>query len=100
MEGMVILRGTEEIKGTKMVATGDIAKTANEIYTIVKKGDTNGDGYVKANDYLIIKDYIMETGNVILKGIYKEAADVTGDNKVKANDYLKIKDYIMYDIDI
>ena len=42
----------------------------------------------------------METGNVILKGIYKEAADVTGDNKVKANDYLKIKDYIMYDIDI
>ena len=42
----------------------------------------------------------METGNAILKGIYKEAADVTGDNKVKANDYLKIKDYIMYDIDI
>ena len=27
-------------------------------YTIVKKGDSTGDGYVKANDYLIIKDSV------------------------------------------
>ena len=79
-----------------MVATGDIASIGSEKYTIVKKGDSTGDGYVKANDYLIIKDYIMETGTAKLEGVFKMAADVTGDNQVKANDYLKIKDHIMY----
>ena len=83
-----------------MVATGDIASIGDEKYTIVKKGDCNGDGYVKANDYLIIKDYIMETGTAKLQGAYKHAADVTGDSQVKANDYLKIKDHIMYGVEV
>lgn len=60
------------------------------------KGDCNGDGLILANDYLIIKDYIMEEGTSRLHGINFEAADVTGDKKALANDYLKIKDYIMY----
>ena len=98
--GAVIERKGEIISGNTMVATGDIATIGNEKYTIVKKGDSTGDGYVKANDYLIIKDYIMETGTANLTGPYKAAADVTGDSQVKANDYLKIKDHIMYGVEV
>ncbi len=94
--GAIITRDEKLITGNEMVATGDIASIGSEKYTIVKKGDSTGDGYVKANDYLIIKDYIMETGTAKLEGVFKMAADVTGDNQVKANDYLKIKDHIMY----
>ena len=68
-------------------------------YIIVKRGDANGDGYVKANDYLIIKDYIIGA-NSQLKNEYLQAADVTNDKSVKANDYLKIKDHIMYGVEI
>lgn len=96
----VITRNDKVITGNSVIATGDIASMGNSKYTIVKKGDSTGDGYVKANDYLIIKDYIMETGTAKLEGAFKMAADVTGDNQVKANDYLKIKDHIMYEIDI
>ena len=99
IEGEVTRNG-EIIKGNVMLATGDIATIGNVKYTIVKKGDCNGDGYVKANDYLIIKDYIMETGTAKLEGAYKTAADVTGDSQVKANDYLKIKDHIMYGVEV
>ena len=88
------------ISGEQVIATGDIANMGGTKYTIVKKGDSTGDGYVKANDYLIIKDYIMETGTAKLEGAFKMAADVTGDNQVKANDYLKIKDHIMYGIEL
>lgn len=96
----VITRDDKVITGSSVIATGDIASMGDTKYTIVKKGDSTGDGYVKANDYLIIKDYIMETGTAKLEGAFKMAADVTGDNQVKANDYLKIKDHIMYGIDI
>ena len=96
----IIKRKDTTITGNMMVATGDIATIEDIEYTIVKKGDCNGDGYVKANDYLIIKDYIMETGTAKLDGAYKIAADVTGDNLVKANDYLKIKDHIMYGVEV
>lgn len=100
LSNATITRGDKVISGEQVIATGDIANMGGTKYTIVKKGDSTGDGYVKANDYLIIKDYIMETGTAKLKGAFKMAADVTGDNQVKANDYLKIKDHIMYGIEL
>lgn len=100
LSNATITRGDKVISGEQVIATGDIANMGGTKYTIVKKGDSTGDGYVKANDYLIIKDYIMETGTAKLEGAFKMAADVTGDNQVKANDYLKIKDHIMYGIEL
>lgn len=100
LSNATITRGDKLISGEQVIATGDIANMGGTKYTIVKKGDSTGDGYVKANDYLIIKDYIMETGTAKLEGAFKMAADVTGDNQVKANDYLKIKDHIMYGIEL
>ena len=100
LSNATITRGDKLISGEQVIATGDIANMGGTKYTIVKKGDSTGDGYVKANDYLIIKDYIMETGTAKLEGAFKMAADVTGDSQVKANDYLKIKDHIMYGIEL
>lgn len=96
LDGIVTKDGvqTEEAgTGYKIIIDG------NE-YIIVKRGDANGDGYVKSNDYLIIKDYIIGNKGIELKDEYLQAADVTNDKAVKANDYLKIKDHIMYGVDI
>ncbi len=95
LEGTVTKDGVE----TEEAGTGYKIIIDGKEYTIVKRGDANGDGYVKANDYLIIKDYIMGKYQN-LKDEYLQAADVTNDKYVKANDYLKIKDSIMYGVEI
>jgi len=96
LDGIVTKDGVE----TEEAGTGYKIIIDETQYTIVKRGDANGDGYVKANDYLIIKDYIIGNKAVVLEDEYLQAADVTNDKAVKANDYLKIKDHIMYGIDI
>ena len=93
---LYILRADGSYLESTVAKTGDQFFIGEHIYRLIKNGDCNGDGLVKANDYLIIKDYIMKAGTAKLEGVYKSAADVTGDNQVKANDYLKIKDHIMY----
>lgn len=74
---------------TVTIKSGSETKTFN----IVIYGDVNGDGAIKANDYLMVKNYIL--GSKSLSNSYKEAADVNKDGKVKANDYLIIKDTIL-----
>ncbi len=95
LDGVVTKNGVE----TEEAGTGYKINIDGKEYIIVKRGDANGDGYVKANDYLIIKDYIIGT-NTNLVDEYLQAADVTNDKFVKANDYLKIKDHIMYEVEI
>lgn len=62
-------------------------------YTVVVKGDVNGDGSIYATDYVRIKNHIM--GKTTLAGAYLKAADINNDNNVYATDYVKIKNYIM-----
>lgn len=62
-------------------------------YTVVVKGDINGDGYIYATDYVKIKNHIM--GKTTLTGAYALAADVNNDASIYATDYVKIKNYIM-----
>lgn len=75
------------------LATGYKVKNNNRTYTVIKLGDVNGDGEIKATDYMRIKNYIMDTSK--LTNAQLEAADVNRDGKVKATDYMKIKNYIM-----
>lgn len=67
-------------------------------YTIIIKGDVNGDGHIYANDYVKIKNHIM--GNGTITGPYLLAADIDNDKNIYATDYVHIKNYIMKDIEI
>ncbi|MBQ9071780.1 MAG: hypothetical protein IJY25_01295 [Bacilli bacterium] len=88
---------SDKEKNSGIVSTGDkvIITVGEEIrtYEIVIYGDVNGDGKIKAVDYVKIKNHIMETAT--LSGVYKEAADVDKNGKIKAVDYVKIKNHIM-----
>ena len=80
-------------------ATGEL-KTGAKItvkgkeYTAVIKGDTNGDGKSSAGDYVLVKNYIMQSKGLD-NSAKKSAADVNADGKVSAGDYVLIKNYIM-----
>ena len=67
--------------------------TINDTYSVAVLGDVNGDGEIKATDYMTIKNYIMGTKN--LSDVQKNAADVNQDGNIKATDYMTIKNYIM-----
>ena len=91
---------SEIIENSKNVVTGYkiYDKTTNKTYNLIVLGDVNGDGEIKATDYMKIKNYIME--EIKLDDYQKIAADVNGDGQVKATDYMKIKNYIMDSIEI
>lgn len=82
---------------TNNISTGDIITivSGNETknYNAVIYGDVNGDGSIKASDYVFIKNKIM--GTKYLSGAYLSAADVNKDGKVTAADYVLIKNSIM-----
>ena len=87
----------EDIDGatnnSEIFATGARLRIDDKDYTLIMLGDVNGDGKVKATDYILIKNYIMDgTG---LDENKLKAADVNKDGKVKATDYILIKNYIM-----
>ena len=84
-------KGELVTKGT--IATGYKIKYKGKTFTIAKLGDVNGDGVIKATDYMRVKNQIMGTSK--LTNAQKEAADVNRDGNVKATDYMKIKNYIM-----
>ena len=80
-----------------ILATGDkvVISTGSDTkeYYVVIYGDINGDGLIKASDYVLIKNSIM--GTKYLSGANLKAADVNKDGNVKANDYVLIKNNIM-----
>ena len=73
-----------------VIGTGYIVE---DKYTVIKKGDCNGDGNILASDYVLIKNHIMEVSS--LGEIYIKGADYNGDGKITAGDYVLVKNYIM-----
>ena len=84
--------GTVVTSGT--IGTGYTVTIDKNTYTVVKLGDVNGDGQVKATDYMTIKNHIMNNSNSLAES-NKKAADVNKDGQVKATDYMTIKNHIM-----
>lgn len=62
-------------------------------YTIVIKGDVNGDGKIQATDYVKIRNHIM--GKATLTGASLQAADINQDSKIQATDYVRVRNHIM-----
>ena len=90
------IKTIEGAKNTsKTFGTGAKITYEGKTYTLVMLGDVNGDGKVKSTDYILIKNYIMDSKKSALTGQKLTAADVNGDGKVKSTDYVLIKSYIM-----
>ena len=83
-----------DILGTGTVVSINDSNGNNLLrYTVVVKGDVNGDGKATAADYVKIKNHIMGTDSV--SDTQKLGADANGDGKVSAADYVVIKNHIM-----
>lgn len=83
------------------VATGQTisiemnTRDSDNVYkmAVVIRGDVNGDGVIKSNDYALIKNDILNIKK--LSNASYKAADVSGDGLVRSNDYALIKNYIL-----
>lgn len=80
--------------GMKVAIYDDSNNTLVRSYPIVVKADVNGDGLIKATDYIKIKNHIMNSSQPLVAE-YAMAADVNGDGQIRATDYIKIKNHIM-----
>lgn len=92
----VVVNGLND---SDLIKTGDIINITDNIntlsYTIAIKGDVDGDGKISANDYVKIKNYIMEATGSELDLAKSTAADVDNNGAIGSADYVKIKNIIM-----
>ena len=92
-------KDNEEKSNEDLVATGDTIKidlgTRSITYTLVVKGDVDGDGDVTASDaYKVLQHSI---GRKPLEGVYLLAGQINGSEDLTAHDAYKI---LRYSIDI
>lgn len=86
-------KGNKIEKAGTSIGTGSTITVGEKTYTVVKLGDTTGDGNITPLDYVKIKNNIMKT--TALEGCYKLAGDTTGDGEITPLDYVKVKNNIM-----
>lgn len=84
-------------KTNTILATGDIITITSgketKKYTIVIKGDTNGDGKINAIDLLRVQKHILKYSE--LQGAFKEACDTNYDSKITSIDLLRVQKHIL-----
>lgn len=82
------------ISSSNKIGTGAIVEIpGEEPFTVVVKGDINGDGQISVTDLSKIKLHIVELE--ILQEPYKTAADVNEDGKLTITDVSKMKQVIV-----
>ena len=105
--GFTVANLKSKLSGYTVTVSGstDILKTGNTVsissgstklnYNISVLGDANGDGQVKATDYVKIKNHIMGRAGGDLTQAQAIASDYDNNGSVGATDYVKIKNHIM-----
>lgn len=88
----VIKNGSGKTISSGNIGTGYTIKVDGREYTVVKAGDSTGDGKITSSDYVRIKNYLR--GKASLDSYEKGAADVNKDGSVTSADYVKIKNYL------
>jgi hypothetical protein len=78
---------------SEYIGTGSELEYYDKTYTVIIKGDVDGDGEITTSDFLRIKSYFLEKYE--FEGLYKDAADVDGDGTINTTDYLRIKMYFL-----
>ena len=85
---------------TPIVTTTTVSKVTSTSVSTSKNsssttlaGDVNGDGYVKSNDLLMLKKYLLGLEDLTTSQLAN--ADVNGDGDVKSNDLLQLKKILL-----
>ena len=76
------------------IGTGYKITVDNTTYTVVKKGDTNGDGVINTGDTFLIKQIIMKVKQ-LSSDEFKMAADINGDGQINTGDSFILKKQVM-----
>ncbi len=85
--GAVVYDGKTAVSSTTTISTGMTAVVNNKSYTLVVKGDVNGDGRITITDVVALQSHVV--GKQTLTGAYKEAADLNGDTNITITDVVK-----------
>lgn len=86
-----------ELNSNSLVGTGVIVKvdfdntTIN--YTVLLRGDVDGDADILINDLVILKQNLLKMG--IIDGVFEIAADVNRDFAVTIADILTVKKHLL-----
>lgn len=84
---------------SEKIKTGDTVKVVNadssRTYTLVVKGDNNGDGVINTVDLVYIRKVIVNSN--ALNALYKEASDINRDGKINTVDLVYIRKHIAGD---
>lgn len=86
-------QGVDITDTSNPIGTGGKVIIDGTMYVAIKLGDVTGDGKLKASDYVLIKNHIMN--DTSFSDLQSLAADVNKDGAIKASDYVLIKNYIM-----
>ncbi len=78
------------IPAAELVGTGCKLTVSGATYTVMVRGDTNGDGKHSTADLIIIKSYLAGNDSSLPARAYRRAADYNGDNRITTTDYLAI----------
>ena len=95
----VIAKGADgsELNADSIIGTGCIIEVTDEsgtsTYTIIIRGDVNGDGKVNLQDLLLVKKDILGMNKLV--GNQLKAASIGGDTEVSLKTYLAVKKYIL-----
>lgn len=82
--------------GIQPMATGF---KVQDKYTVIKKGDINGDGKVDTADLLAVQKQLLKIAN-IESGVKTKAADINNDTKIDTADLLAIQKKLLNICDI
>ena len=89
--------GNVKIEGAKgkFVATGTRVTVDGKTYTVIIRGDTNGDGKISAADYMAIRQHLLKIKT--LDGVALKAAHITTteDKSINASDYISARLHIL-----
>lgn len=83
----------DAINGDKFIGTGMKISFSENNYTVVLKGDINGDGKVDAKDYMLTKKAYL--GTYMLSEMQLAAACFENTSLPTSKDYLKIKRHFL-----
>lgn len=85
-----------KLEDDALVGTGyKITNTdTKETYTIIKLGDTNGDGKINSADLLVIQKHLLEVKKITDNSKIL-SSDANGDGKVNSADLLKIQKQLL-----